>query len=156
MASDLVCVCFITQSCSTLYDSQTVVCQAPLSMGFFKQEYWTGLPFPPPGDLPKPGIETTSPVSPALAGRFFTCWAISEKKYYQEMRGWEFQGFGAFPLPLPSHHSHSALAPSMSSVCWENIYCANLSPQLWLPLGSRAAISSQCPSNIRLAMVSWS
>ena len=40
--------------------------QAPLSMGFFRQEYWSGLPFPPPGDHPNPGIEPTSPVSPAL------------------------------------------------------------------------------------------
>ena len=40
--------------------------QALLSMGFFRQEYWSGLPFPPPGDLPDPGIEPTSPVSPAL------------------------------------------------------------------------------------------
>ena len=46
--------------------------QAPLSRGFFRQEYWSGLSFPPPGDLPKPGIETASPVYPALAGRFFT------------------------------------------------------------------------------------
>jgi len=38
-------------------------------MGFPRQEYWSGLSFPPPGDLPKPGME---PVSPALAGRFFT------------------------------------------------------------------------------------
>ena len=47
----------------------TVAYQAPLSMGFFRQEYWSGLPFPPPGDLPDPGIE---PVSPAFADRFFT------------------------------------------------------------------------------------
>ena len=47
----------------------TVACQAPLSMGFSRQEYWSGLPFPPPGDLPDPRID---PVSPALAGRFFT------------------------------------------------------------------------------------
>ena len=47
----------------------TAACQAPLSMGFPRQEYWNGLPFPSPGDLPDPGIE---PVSPALAGRFFT------------------------------------------------------------------------------------
>ena len=46
--------------------------QAPLSMGFPRQEYWSGLSFPPPGDLPDPGIEPTSPESPALAGRFFT------------------------------------------------------------------------------------
>ena len=42
---------------------------APLCVGIFRQEYWIGLPFPPPGDLPNPGIE---PASPALAGRFFT------------------------------------------------------------------------------------
>ena len=43
--------------------------QAPLSMGFSRQEYWRGLPFSPPGDLPNPEVEA---VSPALAGRFFT------------------------------------------------------------------------------------
>ena len=49
----------------------TVAPQAPLSMGFSKQEYWRGLPFPFPGDLPKPGIKPVSPASPALAGAFF-------------------------------------------------------------------------------------
>ena len=48
---------------------QTVAGQAPLSVGFSRQVYWSGLPFPPPGDLPNPGIELTSP---ALAGRCFT------------------------------------------------------------------------------------
>ena len=41
-------------------------------MGFFSQEYWGGLPFPPPGDLPDPGIEPASPMVPALAGGFFS------------------------------------------------------------------------------------
>ena len=50
----------------------TVACQAPLSMGFSRQEYWSGLPCPPPGDLPNPGIEPTAAVSPALTGGFFT------------------------------------------------------------------------------------
>ena len=50
----------------------TVALQAPLSMEFSRQEYWSGLPFPSPGYLPNPGIEPASPVSPALAGRFFT------------------------------------------------------------------------------------
>ena len=49
----------------------TVTRQAPLSVGFSRQEYWSGLPLPPPGDLPDPGIELQSPVSLALAGRFF-------------------------------------------------------------------------------------
>ena len=47
----------------------TAALQAPLSMGFSRQEYWSGLPYPTPGDLPHPGIE---PSSPALAGKFFT------------------------------------------------------------------------------------
>ena len=50
----------------------TLPCQAPLSMGFSRQEYWSGLPCPPPGDLPDPGTEPISLMSPALAGRFFT------------------------------------------------------------------------------------
>ena len=45
----------------------TVACQAPLSMGFSRQEYWSGLPFPPLGDLPQPGVKSMSFVSPALA-----------------------------------------------------------------------------------------
>ena len=50
----------------------TVARQAPLSMGLSRQESWSGLPFPPPGDLPHPGMEPTSPASSALAGGFFT------------------------------------------------------------------------------------
>ena len=46
--------------------------QDPLSMEFSSQEYWSGLPFPPPGDLPDPGIEPTPLVFPALVGKFFT------------------------------------------------------------------------------------
>ena len=50
----------------------TVACQAPLSMEFSRQEYRSGFPFSPLGDLPDPGIELVSFVSPALTGRFFT------------------------------------------------------------------------------------
>ena len=50
----------------------TIACQSPLSMGFSRREYWSGLPFPAPGDLPNTGFEPTSPVSHDLAGRFFT------------------------------------------------------------------------------------
>ena len=50
----------------------TVAHQAPMSMGFFKQEYWSRLPCPPPGDLPDLGIEFASLMSPALADGFFT------------------------------------------------------------------------------------
>ena len=51
----------VAKSCPTLATPWTVARQAPLSMGFSKQEYWSGLPFPSPGDLPNPGIEPRSP-----------------------------------------------------------------------------------------------
>ena len=44
----------------------TTVCQAPLSLGFSRQEYWSGLPCPPSGDLPDPGVKSESPASPAF------------------------------------------------------------------------------------------
>ena len=52
--------------------AQTVARQAPLSMGFSRQECWKGLPFPSPGNHPNTGVELTSLMSPAMAGRFFT------------------------------------------------------------------------------------
>ena len=64
--------CSVAQLCPTLCDPWTVAHQAPLSVGFSSQEYWSGLPFPPAGDLPDPGIKPTSLVTPALAGGFFT------------------------------------------------------------------------------------
>ena len=68
-------------SCIRLFVTpQTVACQAPLPMEFSRQEYWSrgekgywsGWPFPTPGDLPDPGVEPTPPASPAWTGRFFT------------------------------------------------------------------------------------
>ena len=60
-------------SCTLLFVTPwSVACQTPLSMGFSRQEYWSGLPFLSPGDLPDPGVEPTSLASLALAGRFFT------------------------------------------------------------------------------------
>ena len=50
----------------------TIAHQAPLSRGLSRQEYWSGLPFPPPGGGANPGVEPASLVSPALAGGFFT------------------------------------------------------------------------------------
>ena len=66
------CACVLSrfshvQLCAILL---TLAHQAPLSVGFSRQEYWSGLPCPPAGDLPDPGIEPTSLTSPALAGRF--------------------------------------------------------------------------------------
>ena len=78
-----VCVCLIP---SVMSDSETpwaVARLAPLSMGFSRREYCSGWPCPPPGDLPHPGIEPASLMSPALTGRFFTTSAT-----------WEAQGEG--------------------------------------------------------------
>ena len=60
-------------SCVQFFETPwTVALQVPLSMGLSPQEHWSGLPFPPPGDLPNPGIEPWSLMSPALPSEFFT------------------------------------------------------------------------------------
>ena len=65
------CACWLLQPCPAL--CTPVDCGLPGSpMGCSRQEYWSGLPFPPPGDLLDPGIEPTSLLSPALTGEFFT------------------------------------------------------------------------------------
>ena len=67
------CVCVSHLSHVWLFAIPWIVaCQAPLSRGFSRQEYWSGLPCSPPGNLPDPGIEPTSLMSPELAGGFFT------------------------------------------------------------------------------------
>ena len=74
----------------------TVACQAPLSMRFSRQEYWSGLPCPTPGDLPNPGIQPASLMSLTLAGGFFTSSAT-----------WEIpSNFVLLLLLLQSHFSH--------------------------------------------------
>ena len=74
-----VCVYSVTQSCLTLCDSTDYIAfKAPLSMEFSRQEYWSRLPLPSPGDLPGPGIKPKSLVSPALASGFLITCAIWE------------------------------------------------------------------------------
>ena len=66
-SSFLLCVCVLAASRVQLFATPwTVAHQVPLSMGFARQEYWNGLPFPPLADLPNPGSNPLSPVSPAL------------------------------------------------------------------------------------------
>ena len=96
-----VCVCVRAHTCAQslshiwLFVTPWIVAhQAPLSMGFPSQEYWIGLPFPSPGDLPDPGIKSTSP---PLAEGFFTT----------EPPGIVIQNVGLPPTPHPpSRHSH--------------------------------------------------
>ena len=78
----------------------TVACQAPLSIRFSRQEHWSGLPFPPPGDLPNPGIEPESLMSSVLAAGFFTTSAtwkaynvITNRYHFWEVIWLEFFSF---------------------------------------------------------------
>ena len=81
-SSPLVCMyAKLLPWCPTLCDPWTVALQASLSMGFSRQEYWSGLPCTPPGDIPDPGIELTSLRSPALAGGLFTTSTIWQQVY---------------------------------------------------------------------------
>ena len=76
------------QSCPTLCDPIDYSLRGSSIMGFSRQEYWSGLPCPPPGDLPDPGIEFASLISPALAGGFFTTSATWEahQSHYAELK----------------------------------------------------------------------
>ena len=77
----------VAKSYLTLATPWAVACQAPLSMGFSRQEYWSGLPFSFPGDLSNQRIEALSLASPALEGRFFTTsttWSTSYGHWQNE------------------------------------------------------------------------
>ena len=93
-----VCVCVCVQSFSHVLlfaTPWTVAWQPPLSRGFSRQEYWSELLFPPPGDLPDPGIEPVSPASPANTGRLilyhWATWeAQSEKENWFKFELWKY------------------------------------------------------------------
>ena len=79
------CVCMLSHlsRVQLFVTPWTVAFQAPLSMGFSRQEYWSGFPYPPPGDLPDLGDEPTSLTTTALAGRVFpasTTWEAPSKR----------------------------------------------------------------------------
>ena len=96
--------------------------QSPLSMGFSRQEYWSGLPCPPPGDLPQPGTEPTSLVSPALGGRFFTTSAT-----------WE-----TLILKIPRTKSDFLYDVGRSAEQWERAGAPNTQQEVvFVPVGGR-------------------
>ena len=77
-------MCVSAASCLTPCDPMDCCLPGPCPWDFSRQEYWSGLPFPPRGDLPEPGIESKSPAYPVLAGRFFTTvpsesWALNSR-----------------------------------------------------------------------------
>ena len=94
------CACVLSCfSCVQLFVTQwTIAHQAPLSLGFSRQEYWSGLPCPPPGDLPNQEIKPAPLTFPALAGRFLTTsatWEPQRMEYYSAKR----EGGKAFLIP---------------------------------------------------------
>ena len=108
----------------------TVACQAPLSVGFSRQEYWSGLPCPPPGYLPNTGIEPESLTSPALAGRIFTTSTTWESHVCP---------FWFLKIHTPFHHLQG-LTTSGSAYLFQVLLRTNVSPypaRLALP-GSRS------------------
>ena len=86
----------------------TITHQAPLSMGFSRQEYWSQLPCPPPGDLPDPGVEPTSLMSPVLAGGYFTTSAT-----------WEALNSLILPLKKKNPEFLCNVIQSMPFLCWK-------------------------------------
>ena len=82
-------------SCNTM----ECIPQAPLSMGFSRQEYWSGLVCPPPGELPGPGIKSMSPMSLAFAGRCFTTSATWDAHIYIYTNGILVPQLGIGPQP---------------------------------------------------------
>ena len=86
----------VAQSCLTVATPWTVAHQTPRSMGFYRQEYWSGLPFPSPGDLPNPGIK---PRSPALQVDSLD---ISGKKSTENMEAVQYSGVSE--LQVVQHH----------------------------------------------------
>ena len=73
----------VLQLCPTLATPWTVACQAPLSMGFSRQEYWSGLQYPAPGDFPDPGLKPVAPVAPTLqtGSLLISHWGNTHKAY---------------------------------------------------------------------------
>ena len=92
--------CMRAKSLQLFATPWTIAYQAPLSMGFSRQEHWSGLPCPPPEDLPNPVIKPLSPISPASAGGFFTAEPAGKPRSAQARR---------FLLPAGFGHSHVCL-----------------------------------------------
>ena len=104
------CTCAWVMS-DSLWPPQTVAHQVPLSMGFPRQEYWSGLLFPPPGCLPDPRIKPTSSVCPASPGRFFTTEPPGKPSYRYAERD-VLCGIGLFIEAVMEAKFHDLLSAS--------------------------------------------
>ena len=131
----------------------TVACQAPLSIGFSRQEYWSGLPFPSPGDLPKPGVKPVSLTLPASSTGFFTTsstWEFPYKyiysliltvmlwtgNHYSHSRDEETKKRSSYRIPQGHTDIISPRARlALSSGLWTPCYPPpqNSETQMWMP-----------------------
>ena len=109
-------LCLVTQLYPTLQPHGLVACQAPLSMGFSRQEHWSGLPFPSPGDLPNPGNEPRPPTLPTNfllyepPGKPIQLFEISPKVLFLPIKKNNFVFKKEFKLPGTYFHlKHSFL-----------------------------------------------
>ena len=111
------CVCVYTQSCLPFVTPWTVAWQVPLSVGFFRQEYWNGLPFPSPQDLPYPGIKPTFPVSPSPPSHLAMRHSWPGEGCHSEWR----PGLLLHTRQCPAPTAKNDLAPYQHCHGWENI-----------------------------------
>ena len=118
----------------------TVAHQAPLSMGFSRQEYWSGLPCPPPGDLPNPGMEPTSPESPGLQVNFLPLCYQGSLYFYGYILALFFRllnffflslGFLWFLRETVSWHEWSAFTGSTICLVIYNLYFILFNLVVW-------------------------
>ena len=110
-----VCVCWLLSHVQLFLTAWTVAHQAPLSMGFSRQEYWRGFPFPSPEDLPKPGIEARSP---ALQADSLPS-ELSEKSL-KHCISCKLDYFSPGPVPREEMHLFKIMANVLRSKCKAN------------------------------------
>ena len=138
----------VTQSCPTLATLWTIACQAPLSTGFSRQEYWCGLPFSPPGDLPNPGIE---PGFPALQEDWaiLNCKDQNYKIFRKKLGFWLCNSYlDMIPMAQATKTKQflRVLKTTISYTSKHQFSCSVVSNSLW-PQGLQHARLS-CPSAI--------